>query len=245
MALDIQEKRIKGVDLRERGRDEAGRTLYLDARLYVQLHVFSECDDIRAVIRVCERSGLRGAIYANVQDPFGIGILAVHEDAEYFVTGLRKMLRTDPFRELRPKPVHTLFGRTYAIGYEQDLEEVLLKRPQRYIANRNWPWSLWYPLRRTGAFEELSSQERRTILMEHGGIGHAYGKADHAHDIRLACHGLDTHDNDFIVGLLGKQLYPLSAIVQRMRQTRQTARYLSQMGPFFVGRALWQSEYSA
>ncbi len=48
------------------------------------------------------------------------------------------------------------------------------------------------------------------ILAEHGTIGMSYGAADYAHDIRLACHGLDKHDNDFIVGLLGKELYPLS-----------------------------------
>ena len=46
---------------------------------------------------------------------------------------------------------------------------------------------------------------------------------------------------DFIVGLIGKQLYPLSSIVQTMRKTQQTALYLERLGPFFVGRALWQS----
>jgi len=32
----------------------------------------------------------------------------------------------------------------------------------------------------------------------------AYGSADLAHDIRLACHGLDKGDSDFVVGLIGK-----------------------------------------
>ena len=36
----------------------------------------------------------------------------------------------------------------------------------------------------------------------------SFGAADLAHDIRLACHGLDTNDNDFVVGLIGKDLYP-------------------------------------
>ncbi len=245
MALDIQEKRPKGVDLRERGRDKAGRALYLDARLYMQLQVFGGCQNVEPIRRICERHGLRGALYANVLDPYGFGLLAMSEDEEYFVTELRALLSMAPFAALTFKPAHALFGRTYTIGYESDLEEVLLKRPQRYVTNPDWPWALWYPLRRTGSFEELTSQERRTVLMEHGGVGHAYGKADHAHDIRLACHGLDTNDNDFVVGLLGKKLFPLSAIVQRMRQTHQTARYLSQMGPFFVGRALWQSDCGA
>src|SRR5262249_45576731 len=61
---------------------------------------------------------------------------------------------------------------------------------------------------------------------------------DYAHDIRLACHGLDKDDNDFVVGLIGKELFPLSAIVQAMRKTQQTALYLERLGPFFVGRAV-------
>ena len=54
-------------------------------------------------------------------------------------------------------------------------------------------------------------------------------------------HGLSKDDNDFVVGLIGKELYPLSAIVQTMRKTQQTSLYLERLGPFFVGRAVWQS----
>jgi chlorite dismutase len=59
--------------------------------------------------------------------------------------------------------------------------------------------------------------------------------------VRLACFGLDQHDNDFVIGLIGSELYPLSACVQQMRKTRQTSTYIERMGPFFVGKALWQS----
>ncbi len=52
-------------------------------------------------------------------------------------------------------------------------------------------------------------------------------------------------DNDFVIGILGAELFPLSAVVQRMRKTRQTSRYLSRLGPFFVGRALWQAAVPA
>ena len=103
------------------------------------------------------------------------------------------------------------------------------------------PWAIWYPLRRRGTFESLSPQDQRTILMEHGGIGHAYGRAGYATDIRLACHGLDKNDNDFVIGLLGPELYPLSSIVERMRQTKQTSMHIEHMGPFFAGKAVWQT----
>jgi len=79
------------------------------------------------------------------------------------------------------------------------------------------------------------------ILREHGKIGHAFGDADYAHDVRLACFGLDKNDNDFVIGLIGSELYPLSACVQAMRKTKQTSQYIQQMGPFFVGKAVWQS----
>jgi chlorite dismutase len=42
------------------------------------------------------------------------------------------------------------------------------------------------------------------------------------------------------VGLLGKDLFPLSALVQHMRRTRQTSEFIERMGPFFVGRTIWQ-----
>jgi chlorite dismutase len=100
---------------------------------------------------------------------------------------------------------------------------------------------VWYPLRRSGRFAQLPIEEQRVILAEHGAIGMSFGAADYAHDIRLACHGLDKHDNDFVVGLIGKDLYPLSKIVETMRKTQQTSLYLERLGPFFVGRVVWQS----
>ena len=49
-------------------------------------------------------------------------------------------------------------------------------------------------------------------------------------------------DNDFVVGLIGPELYPLSSIVQRMRKTVQTSQHMDSLGPFFVGKVLWQNE---
>ena len=110
------------------------------------------------------------------------------------------------------------------------------------MLNPAWMWAVWYPLRRSGRFAQLPADEQRVILAEHGAIGMSFGAGDYAHDIRLACHGLDKGDNDFVVGLVGKDLYPLSALVQTMRKTQQTSLYLDRLGPFFVGRAIWQSD---
>ncbi|MCB0252038.1 MAG: chlorite dismutase family protein, partial [Anaerolineae bacterium] len=143
---------------------------------------------------------------------------------------------------LTPKPEFTMMGRTYSIGYESDLDNTLVDRPRRRVCDAEMPWAIWYPLRRAGSFEQLSAQEQRVILGEHGGIGRAYGRAGLGTDIRLACHGLDKNDNDFVVALIGPELMPLSAIVQRMRKTKQTSLHLERLGPFFVGKAIWQNE---
>jgi chlorite dismutase len=116
-----------------------------------------------------------------------------------------------------------------------------VERPRRRVLDPKLPWAIWYPLRRAGSFEQLSRREQDTILMEHGGVGMAFGRAGLGYDIRLACHGLDRDDNDFVVGLLGPELHPLSIIVQRMRKTKQTSLHLERLGPFFVGRKRWAS----
>ena len=96
-----------------------------------------------------------------------------------------------------------------------------------------------------GLGEQIAEQVLRQgiggILREHATIGMAYGAQDLAHDIRLACHGIDAEDNEFVIGLVGKELHPLSHLVQRMRKTQQTSLYLERLGPFFVGRVRWQS----
>ena len=100
---------------------------------------------------------------------------------------------------------------------------------------------MWYPLRRVGAFARLPAEEQGAVLREHARLGRAYGEAGFVHDIRLACYGLDVEDNDFVIGLVGRDLHPLSHLVEAMRKTAQTAAYIQRLGPFFVGHSLWRS----
>ena len=79
------------------------------------------------------------------------------------------------------------------------------------------------------------------MMAEYALIGRAYGEGGHALDIRLECHGLDRDDNEFVLGILGAELYPLSKLIKDMRSTRQTSEFMESMGPFFIGRALHQS----
>jgi chlorite dismutase len=230
-----------GLDISEQSRTRDGRSLRLDRRLFMQFFAFGDIGESRDLVQALAEEGLPGVLYEDINDPNGVGLLTFSEDADFFITRVRTFLRRPPFVALTPKPEYTMLGRTYALGNEEDLEQMLLTRPRQKVCDPNMPWAIWYPLRRAGSFEQLSAADQRVILMEHGGIGHAYGRAGYGTDIRLACHGLNKNDNDFVVALLGPQLYPLSSIVQRMRKTKQTSLHLERLGPFFVGKAIWQN----
>jgi chlorite dismutase len=228
------------IDIREKGRAADGTPVTMDRRLFMQFLAFGNCTDSAPLVQALEQAQLSGAFYEDANDPRGVALLTLSEDPEYFVTTVRQFLNRPPFSALAPKPEYTMLGRTYAQGYEPDLEDALFTRPRSRIIDPELRWVVWYPLRRAGSFERLSADEQRLILMEHSAIGRAFGKAGLGHDIRLACYGLDKRDNDFVIGLLGAKLYPLSAIVQRMRKTKQTSLHIEQMGPFFVGKVAWQ-----
>ena len=246
MSQPIQPRRgPEPPDLRETGGLRNGEPQRADTRLFMQLQAWGGCTAVAPLIEALEASGLQGALYEDVNDPRGVAVLTLATDPGVFVGRLRALLNAPPFAALSQKPEFTMLGRTYALGYEPDLLETLIARPTRTVLNPAWMWAVWYPLRRSGRFAQLPEQEQRAILAEHGAIGMAYGAGDYAHDIRLACHGLDAHDNDFVVGLIGKDLFPLSHVVQSMRKTQQTSLYLERLGPFFVGRAVWQSAPAA
>jgi hypothetical protein len=228
-------------DISEKGGLKGGQPQRSDERLFMQFFAFGRCADGSALGPHLAASGVTGVVYDDASDPRGVGVLALSRTPAFFLDVLRPALKSGPFFDLTLKPQFTMFGRTYGLGYEPDLEDVLFHRPMRTVLNPAWPWAVWYPLRRNGKFAQLPPEEQRVILAEHGTIGMSFGAADLAHDIRLACHGLDTNDNDFVVGLVGKDLYPLSAVVQSMRKTQQTSLYLDRLGPFFVGRAVWQA----
>ncbi len=235
------------LELAERGAPRDGTPQRCDERLFIEFFAL-ECARSPGTAAVAEQltrglreRGLGGAIYADVHHPLGLGIAAFSEEPTRLAVELRSLLADPSLPDsVRIRPEFTLLGRTYSSGYEPDLRDWLLARPRRTLTNPEWPWAIWYPLKRASGFERLEARERGGILAEHGAIGRQYGEADLAHDVRLSSHGLDTHDNDFVIGLVGRELYPLSHVVQSMRRTRQTAEHMQHMGPFFIGRVLAQ-----
>jgi chlorite dismutase len=226
------------------GKKTDGERQAMNRRLFMQLLVFDAtpgqsgdaiASHASALLR--ERN-ISGVVYADANDPRGVGLLTWSDDPAHFVRTVRPLFSTPVLASTQQRKGWTMLGRTYGQGHEPELEHVLLRRPVENVMKPAFPWHVWYPLRRTGAFAKLEPQEQGPILREHATIGMAYGQQELAHDIRLACHGIDADDNEFVIGLVGKDLHPLSHLVQGMRKTRQTSEFIAKMGPFFVGFAL-------
>jgi hypothetical protein len=238
--------KLPDIDVSERAGDHTGNPRSINRRLFMQLLVYrvnaAENPDTLAdaIGTSLEAHDSGGVVYRDVNDPRGLGVLTWSEDPVHFVTKVRAALLAPNLRGMTLREDFSMLGRSYAVGYESDLEYWLLKRPIEHAVDPALPWAVWYPLRRVGGFERLSTKEQAGILREHAAIGRAYGEQGLATDIRLACHGLDANDNEFVIALVGKDLHPLSHLVQRMRRTQQTAEYIQSMGPFFVGYAVWR-----
>ena len=236
----------EGIDVNEHGAARDGIPQVLEKRLFMQLTVYetdkklSPADSLSNLAAALKRRNVPSVVYEDVNNPFGLGVLSWSEEPLDFATKLRAVFGEPEASGLTLVREFTMLGRTYSTGYETDLEYWILRRPRETVLNEAWPWAVWYPLRRSGAFERVEPRERGSIMREHATIGKAYGAQDLAHDVRLACHGLDANDNEFVIGLIGKDLHPLSHVVQAMRGTRQTSEFINQMGPFFVGRAAFR-----
>ena len=235
------------IDVNEYGGKKEGVRQSINRRLFMQLLAFDVPANVNAN-EVASRLGkllrerhIPGVIYADTMSPRGLGLLTWSEDPSHFVRDVRPLFVEEFLRSVTLRPDVAMFGRSYSTGHEPDLEFVLLKRPIQNVLHESYPWHVWYPLRRTGEFARLEPIDQSHILREHASIGMAYGAQELAHDIRLACHGIDAQDNEFVIGLVGPELHPLSHLVQAMRKTRQTSEFIAKMGPFFVGYVLERS----
>jgi chlorite dismutase len=233
------------IDVAEYGAKRDGERQVSHRRLFMQLVVCDVAGDADAAAASTAEEllarGISGVVYADAVNPRGVGLLTWSEDPAHLPQAARPLFSKGALRDAVLRPSYSMFGRTYSTGHEPDLSFALLRRPIDNVMNEAYPWHVWYPLRRTGAFVRLEPQEQGAILREHAHIGMAYGQQELAHDVRLACHGLDADDNEFVIGLVGRELHPLSHLVQTMRKTRQTAEYIAKMGPFFVGHVAHRS----
>lgn len=242
-------KGLPEIDVNEYGGKKDGVKQSMNRRLFMQLLVFRVPTSAHATPDGAAKSlaqalgerQISGVIYADAMDPRSLGLLTWAEDPAVFVDEVRPMFSEAPLSHVELRADYGMIGRSYSTGHEPDLEWSLLRRPIENVTNEAYPWHVWYPLRRKGSFAKLEPIDQSHILREHAALGIAYGQKELAHDVRLACHGLDAGDNEFVIGLVGKDLHPLSHLVQAMRKTRQTSEFIEKMGPFFVGYVLGTS----
>jgi hypothetical protein len=249
-------KGLPAIDVNEYGGKKDGVKQAMNRRLFMQLLVFrtppgaqpmsggarGATDSIGAeLVSLLGSRKIPGVVYADAMDPRSLGLLTWSEDPAHFVTNVRPLFAEAPLSNVVLRDDFGMLGRTYGTGHEPDLEWFILRRPIENVTNEALRWHVWYPLRRKGSFAKLEPIDQSHILREHAALGIAYGQQDLASDVRLACHGIDAGDNEFVIGLVGKDLHPLSHLVQAMRKTRQTSEFIEKMGPFFVGCVLGRS----
>jgi hypothetical protein len=249
-------KGLPTIDVNEYGGKKEGVKQSMNRRLFMQLLVFrvpkgtepvsggarSAPDAVGATLLATLRERkIPGVVYADTMDPRSLGLLTWGDDPARFVRDVRPLFTEAPLNQVELRDDFGMIGRTYGTGHEPELEWYLLKRPIENVTNEATRWHVWYPLRRKGSFARLEPIDQSHILREHAALGIAYGQQELATDVRLACHGLDAQDNEFVIGLVGKDLHPLSHLVQAMRKTRQTSEFIEKMGPFFIGYVLGAS----
>jgi chlorite dismutase len=249
-------KGLPTIDVHEYGGKKDGVKQSTNRRLFMQLLVFrvptgsepvsggpkSAPDAIGAeLVSILKARKIAGVVYADTMDPRSLGLLTWSEDPAHFVRAVRPLFSESPLNHVELRDDFAMLGRSYSTGHEPELEWTLLERPVENATKETTPWHVWYPLRRKGSFAKLEGIDQSHIMREHASLGIAYGQQGLGTDIRLACHGIDAGDNEFVIGLMGKDLHPLSHLVQAMRKTRQTSEFIEKMGPFFVGYVLGSS----
>ena len=101
MALkDLQvEEPTNKVDISEKGKLN-GETIRMDKRLFIQLLTFTGVQDTDSLIAAMEAAGIDGVLYADLNDPYGVGVLTYSTEPDYFVTEVRSLLNMEPFTQL-------------------------------------------------------------------------------------------------------------------------------------------------
>lgn len=241
--------------LEERGavvNKETGERQTSAERLYMQLQVL-DLEDISsfnaavdALKALLSASDIPSVIYADANHPGSLGVLTWTRDPSFFVLKVNPVLQA-LFKKFKysVRDGWTMIGRSYSNGHEKDLKDFLFTKPVRNVLHPERKWAVWYPMRRDGMFYMEPPSEQCRMLLHHAAIGKSYAEVDAAFDVRLASYGIDAKDNEFLVGLIAKELFGLSKIVQDMRKTEHTSHYLKSLGPFFVGYKLWQNGSAA
>ena len=113
------------IDLSEKGRGPEGKPVSLDRRLFMQFMAFRNAN-LEFLTGEFERVSAQAVIYQDLNDAKGIGVMVYCEDPGYIVDQIHPILNHERLGEMEYREEFTMIGRTYSIGYEADLEDVLI-----------------------------------------------------------------------------------------------------------------------
>src|SRR5260221_4004361 len=97
-------------DLLETGAPQQGAPQTLGRRLFCQLHVFTGCLDAAPVVEAALSSRLDAAVYADVNDPRGVGVLVMSEDPAVLTGAAQELLTRPPLSSLTTAPDLNIIG---------------------------------------------------------------------------------------------------------------------------------------
>jgi hypothetical protein len=188
------------IDVREWGGKRDGERQVLDRRTFFQLMAFDVVHGqtlagIQALASMLSEQRIASVLYQEASAPMTIALLTWSEDPAHFV---ERVLPIVDRPELVQRREYTMLGRTYSLGHEPDLEHACSAAPWSTASTQAGTGTSGIRSGASGAFEKLEKHDQGIILKEHAMIGMAYGKKGLAHDVRLACHGLDAGDNEFV-----------------------------------------------
>ncbi len=201
---------------------------------FMQLLVFTDCADLTPIGGPLEHLELDCVLYKDLNDPQGIGLLALADDPDDLVQDLRDVLSARVFRVLMQRHELTMIGRCFSAP-NGSLEE-----PSAVLGNGDWPWAVWHPMRGTAELSALDESKQRQVFEALIEAGEA-SSSDLGH-ICLKSHGLDRSGNEFVHGLHGRDLGEISAFIETMKRAEHHAANIASSGPFFVGRAVRSGE---
>ena len=91
------------LDIREKGGIRNGAPQVSDRRLFMQFLAFGDAEDTSSLVRALEAAHLPAVLYADANDPHGVGLLTWSDAPEFFVTQWRDFLKRSEFAGLTPK----------------------------------------------------------------------------------------------------------------------------------------------
>ena len=90
-------------EIREIGAPINGELQYSTRRLFLQLQVFTGCAQPHELIESLKASSLEVVLYHDLNDPKGIGLLFMTEDADALVAETRRILTSAAIQRSPPK----------------------------------------------------------------------------------------------------------------------------------------------